>query len=129
MSTEDTTAKTIQDNRTRAQKAKELHEKASKERADAIGQTKALYQAAESAAVLADILSKTKSFIAYHQKLAQDGVGARKTGYKLENGTDEVENYNLSKDDRVRELDKAAGQQELVDFIERQMTMADPVAK
>lgn len=126
---QEVTAKTIQDNRTRAQKAKALHEQKNKERASDISDTKALYQTEASAPVLADVLTKAHAFMAYHQKLAQDGVGARKTGYRLENGTDEVENYNLNKDDRVRELDKAAGQQELVDFIERQMKQTDPVAK
>ena len=116
-----TDAKTIQANRTRVQKTKALHEQNSRQRASDISDLKAAYQAEKDGPVVTDILAKARVFAAYHQKLAQDGVGARKTGYKLENQTDEVENYFLGSEERLANLDKAAGIQELIDYIERQL--------
>lgn len=115
-----TTAKTIQENRTRVQKAKELHEQKNRERADKIANTKAAYQSIKDHLAFLDLAEKAKSFVAYHQKIAQDGVGARPTGYKLEDGTQETETYYLMAEKRVNELERAAGIQELIDYFERQ---------
>jgi len=119
-------AKTIQENRNRAQKAKALHEQRSKERADKIANTKAAYQAVKEHPAFVDLVEKAKIFVAYHQKIAQDGVGARPTGYKLEDGSQETETYYLTAEKRVNELERAAGIQQLIDYLERQTKVETP---
>lgn len=121
-----TDAKTIQENRTRVQKVKALHEQKSKERADTASNIKAAYQAEKDGPVIADLILKAKTFINYHQNLAQNAQGARKTGYMLENKQPEVENYFLGSEERLSNLDKAAGIQELLDYIERQIKVEVP---
>lgn len=116
-------------NATRAQRAKAIHEEKTKERKADAQATKALYLAKKDDPVLQDILEKSKSFISLHNKIAQDGVGARKTGYKLENGQDEIENIYLTNNQRAGHLDKSSGIQEIVDYIERQITPPLPDSK
>jgi hypothetical protein len=64
---------------------------------------------------MADLLVKIKSFSAYHNSVAKAGVG-----YKVNpDGTsDEV---RLTGDERLRELDRSAGIDEIADYIERQL--------
>lgn len=116
-------------NKTRAQKAKALHEKNTKLRAADAQALKALYLAKKDDPVIQDILVKTKQFISLHNKIAQDGVGARKTGEKYENGMDVIENIYLTNNQRAGHLDKSAGLQEMVDYIERQITVPEPDTK
>lgn len=113
-------------NQTRAQKAKALHEKNSAVRAGDQAALKAMFMADKDNPLIANIIETGKGLIRYHVKIAQDGVGARKTGYKLENGTDEVENYVFSNDEIAGEMKRAAGLQELIDYIERQQKLPDP---
>lgn len=108
-------------NRTRAQKAKALHDKKTTERKDEIQSERAIFKSEESKAVLEIIVSKCKRFQEWHTKIAQDGVGARETGYKLADGTKEVENVFLTPVQRVSHLDKNAGIQEILDFIDRML--------
>lgn len=108
-------------NATRAQKAKALHEQKTKERASDQATLKAMYLANPDDPILVDILSKSQQFIDYHVKIAQDGVGARKTGFKLSDGTAEVENYFFTNDEIASEMKKAAGIQELLDYLHRQL--------
>lgn len=121
--------KTRAANATRGQAAKAEHEKQAKIRQQEQASLKALYLQERESPIIADILKKGKAFIDYHHKIAQDGVGARKTGYKLQDGTSEVENYFLSNDEIASEMKKAAGVQELVDYIERQLTLPNPESK
>jgi hypothetical protein len=116
-------------NRTRAQKVKALHEQKSKERASDQATLKAMYLANRDDPLLLDVMAKAKSFISYHVKLAQDGTGARKTGYKLSDGTAEIENYFFSNDEIASEMKKAAGIQELLDYLERQITLPEAKKK
>lgn len=126
MSESDSVAKKIQDKRTRVQAKAAAHEKASKDRAEEISNLKMAYQAGQSSLIVDDVLKKARAFAAYHVKVAQDGVGARKTGYRLENGEDEVENVYFTAEQRVGHLDKAGGIQELIDYIERMSTVKLP---
>jgi hypothetical protein len=112
-------------NQTRAQKAKAVHQEKSKERANEQQTIKAQYVAARDGDIVQDVLAKAKKFQDYHKKLAQDGVGARRTGHKLVDGSEEVENYFLDKDERVSHLDKAAGLQELVDYLDRMIALPE----
>ena len=116
-------------NQTRAQKAKAIHEKAQAERVATAQNTKAIYQSEKDGPLLADILAKANGFIKYHVKIAQDGVGARKTGHLLTNNQPEVENYFLSDSEIAGEMKKAAGIQELVDYIERQTASPEEEVK
>lgn len=113
-------------NKNRAQKAKTVHEKASKKRSSDQKTLKAVYVAEKSAPLLEDILAKANGFIAVHNKIAQDGVGSRKTGHKLTDGSDEFDTVYLTASQRCGHLDKAAGLQELVDYIARQTVQAEP---
>jgi hypothetical protein len=114
----------------RASLAKKTHERNTKARAQDTIDKKSAYFAAKDDFVSQDILSTAKQFIAMHNKIAQDGVGARKTGHKLTNGEDEIENIYLTNNQRAGHLDKSAGIQELVDYIERQMTpVSDAMAR
>lgn len=102
--------------------AKKTHDVKTKERANQVIDLKVAYGQKDAQVVVADILEKAKKFISYHNKIAQDGVGARKTGFKTANDQDEVETVYLTNDQRAGHLDKSAGIQELVDYIERMET-------
>lgn len=114
--------KTKAANATRGQRAKALHDENMKTLKNEQATLKAHYLKEKDSPVLADILHKAKKFQEYHEKLARDGVGARKTGYKLEDGSDEVENYFLSDSEISGNMKKSAGIQELVDYIKRMLT-------
>jgi len=69
-----------------------------------------------------DILAKAKSFAAYHAKMAKDAVGYRDTGQFDEKGKAIQEIVYYKGEKRLAELDKAAGIEELEDYILRQLT-------
>lgn len=124
---EDNVAKRIQEKR----KKIETHKRNSEDRAKEVKNIQASYHSTLSGAgeiVVRDIINKAKSFADYHTKIAKDGVGAKQTGYKLEDGTREVENYFLKSEERLSHLDKAAGIEELIDYIERQINSEAPIA-
>ena len=116
-------------NLTRAQKAKAQHEKKSAERKNDQQTIKTAYLSGKGDIILEDLVRKIKSWIALNNKVAQDGVGARATGYKLEDGSPEVENIYLTSEQRASYLDQSKGQQAILDYIERQMTMPNPEDK
>lgn len=108
----------ITDRKTRIQKAQQIHLKNTKERSDIIANTKAAYLAEKDGLVLTDLLEKTKKMSEYHLKIAKDGIG-----YK----PDAKDYYILSSDERLRELDKSSGIDEIVDYINRQITIKQQV--
>lgn len=108
------------DTRTRAQIKKELHERKQKERAEKSEEMKNLYHKIKDEPALADILAKGKSFAAYHMKLAKDGVGFKVRGQD-ENGKDIVEDYVLTSEQRIAELDQCKGLEQLVGYIEQKL--------
>lgn len=116
-------AQTVKQKQTakRAKLAKQTHAKNDKERAQEVVDKRSAYAAAKDSVILVDILEKGNAFIAMHNKIAQDGVGARKTGHKLTNGEEEIENIYLTNNQRAGHLDKSAGLQELMDYIVRQL--------
>jgi hypothetical protein len=116
-------------NKTRAQRAKATNIKNTKKRAEKAQSVQAMFAAEKDSPVLADILAKAKHFIEYHNKIAQDGVAARKTGHKLVDGSDEIEIVDLTNDKRAGHLDKSAGIQELVDYIEAKLDPPKVVKK
>lgn len=121
--------KVKQDNRTRAQKAKDLHEANTQKRADELATLKGFYLAEVDNPVLLDILNKIEAFKAVHLKVAQDGVGSRKTGEKYENGSDVFDLIYLTPAQRAAHLDKAAGLQEIADYIGRMIALPDTAVK
>lgn len=118
-------------NTTRAQKAKKVHEKASKERAKVQEQVSSLYQQAykEEDPILMDIIQKLQKFSDYHTKMARDGVGAKATGDFYENGQPVMETVYFDPAKRVTELDKSAGLLEAYDYIMRQVEPPKPKTK
>lgn len=92
----------------------ELREKNEKERAEKIASIKNAYLAEKDGIVITDLLKKAELLSQYHLKIAKDGVGYKNEG---------KESYHLSSEERVRELDRAAGIDELFDYITRQITV------
>lgn len=110
------------DNRTRAQKAKEIHQKANRERLDAINKLKISYKKIKNEPAFLDLLGKAKSFAAYHEKIGRDGVGYRATGEKDSSGNDKMILVDFAGEKRLFEFERNAGIQEVVDYIERQIS-------
>ena len=106
----------------KAKLTKNTKKNADKERANEVIDLKLAYGNKQAQPALADLKSKIQKFQQYHIKIAQDGVGAKKTGYKLSDGSEEIENVYLTSEQRAAHLDKAAGLQEIFDYIERMET-------
>jgi len=116
-------------NQTRAQKAKAEHEKKSKERASDQQTIKSAYLSGNGEIILEDIQKKAKAWVALNNKVAQDGVGNRPTGYKLTDGSPEIETIYLTPVQRASYLDQSKGIQTILDYIERQLTRLNPETK
>lgn len=116
-------------NATRAQKAKSVHEEKSTERKNDQQTLKAAYLSGNGDIVIEDLLKKIPLWQKLNTQIAQDGVGARPTGFKLSDGSQEIENIYLTPEQRATYLDKNAGMQVIFDYIERQMTQPQPDAK
>jgi hypothetical protein len=108
------------DPRTRMQAKKQLHEQKQKERADAAAQLKVEYANVKESPALVDILVKARSFAAYHTKLAKDGIGARNMGVD-DSGAPIIEDYHLSSEERLGELDQAKGIEQIISYIEQKI--------
>lgn len=108
------------DEATRRKAAAELHKQKTEERKRLMEQRKAEYAKIKDEPALADIIAKGKEFAAYHLKLAKDGMGARITGQD-ERGAPVVEDYFLTSDQRIAELDQAKGIEQYVAYIENQL--------
>lgn len=113
-------------NATRAQKAKAAHEEGSTARKNDQAFLKAAYLQGNGEVILEDLQKKIKLWMGLNNKVAQDGVGARPTGYKLQDGSAEVENIYLTPEQRASYLDQSKGQQAILDYIERQLTVGEP---
>lgn len=116
-------------NATRAQKAKAVHEAKSTERKNDQQTVKAAYLSGKGDLILEDLRKKITGFIQLNNKVAQDGVGARPTGYKLQDGSPEIENVYLTPEQRASYLDQSKGQQAILDYIDRQLTQPQPDQK
>lgn len=109
------------DPRTRAQARKQLHEQRQEERKRASEEMKHQYAQIKDSPALADILAKARQFAAYHNKLAEDGVGARKVGVD-ENNQDIIEDYYLTDSQVNRELGGSSALKQLLTYIENQLS-------
>lgn len=108
------------DEQTRRRAVKELHEKKAKERAEEIQSLKAHYAQIKDSPALADIVTKARQFADYHLKLAKDGMGARKVGTD-DRGQPILEDYYLTQEQRVAELDQAKGLEQLIAYVEQKI--------
>jgi ribosomal protein L29 len=102
------------------QEKKEVHAKASEERANAQKLLKAEYFKLKENLAMQDLTAKLHSFIEYHTKVAKDGVA-------YENGKDAQGNLfqqtvRFTPQQRVSHLDKAAGLEEIADYLDRQLS-------
>lgn len=116
---------TKQANLTRVQKVKALHEEKDRERQGNAQTLKAEYLRAADDVVLKDILAKAHSFVAYFEKLAKDGVGAKKVGEDVD-GRDIIEDITFTPDQRLSNLDKASGIESLIAYIEGKLKVEMP---
>ena len=99
-------------------KKQELRLKNTKERAEKIKGIKSAYLAEKNGIVITDLLQKLKLMSEYHAKIAKDCVGYKNEGKEI---------YHLSSEERMKELDKSAGIDEITDYITRQITLtAEP---
>lgn len=105
---------------TKRKAAAKLQKERAEERKRLVEQRHAEYAKIKDEPALADIISKGKEFAAYHLKLAKDGMGARVTGQD-ERGASVVEDYFLTSDQRIAELDQAKGIEQYVAYIEKQL--------
>lgn len=114
-------------NASRAKKMAE-HKRQAKSRAEIEGALKSSYKAGDGAVILADLRAKIKTWQEANTKIAQDGVGARPTGFKLTDGSPEVENIYFTPEQRVTYLDRNHGMQSILDYIDRKLgLLPEPV--
>lgn len=106
-------------NQTRAQKAKEKYDEGAKKRANEQAMLKAAYLNGDGEIIVEDLFKKLRAWIGLNNKVAQDGVGNRPTGYKLRDGSAEIETIYLTAEQRASYLDQSKGQQAILDYLER----------
>lgn len=70
-----------------------------------------------------DLMKNVNDFIKYHQKLAQDGIGYT---IKSVDGKTVQEEKHFTPSERTGHLDKAAGIQEIIDFVGRKFQKLEP---
>lgn len=118
-----------EDNLNRAQAAKKRYEEAAAQRESDAKALKASYLAGKGDIIVDDLKKKIANWMALNNKVAQDGVGARATGHKLTDGSEEIENVYLTSEQRASYLDQSKGMQAIYDYIVRQTTIPAPAAK
>ncbi len=82
------------------------------ERSNTEKSLKAEYWKIKDTLAFQDLLSKVKAFIELHKEVAVTAIGS--DGEKI---------IRLDQDQRVAELDKAAGQTEILDYLYRKLTI------
>jgi len=116
-------------NATRAQKKAAVHSEKSESRKNDIQFIKAAYLSGKGEFIIEDLQVKIKAWMSMNNKIAQDGVGNRPTGYKLQDGSPEVETIYLTPEQRASYLDQSKGMQAILDYIDRQVTQPEPDQK
>jgi len=105
--------------KSRIQEKKEAHEKAAEERANIQKLLKAEYFKVKESPALQDLMKKLHGFVDYHTKVAKDGIGYEQ--YTNATGDLQQKTVRFTPEERVSHLDKAAGLEEILDYIERQL--------
>lgn len=81
------------------------------------------YKKLETNPAFIDLLAKVDSFAAYHTKLAKDRTGIENHDEVVGEKVVTVQNIvKLSEGERLAELDRAAGIEEIKDYVARQLT-------
>lgn len=93
-------------------------QKRARERSDAL---KGQYIKIKAEPAFVDLVAKIESFSAYHLKVAKDGVGFTET--VTADGQIKQTQVKLSSEDRMRDLDRAAGIEEISAYIERMLDL------
>ena len=101
------------------------HKEATAARGNEQKELTAEYHKLRNSIALADLMAKAKTFAQYHAQVATDGVAYEQTVSIAGNVQTVV---RLNHDDRVSHMDKAAGIQEIIDYLERKLTM-EPAKK
>lgn len=96
-------------------------EQKTKDRVNAEKALKAEYHKIAKSPALLDLLAKVKSFADYHTKVAKDGVGFQES--RDDEGALQQMVIRLEPAQRLTELDKAAGIQEIIDYLDRKITI------
>lgn len=105
----------------------EKHQQAQLARDNVEKELRAEYLKVRKSIAVADILAKSKSFAAYHCQVAQDGVAYEPSTDEKGNPRQQI--VKLTPEERVTHLDKAAGLQEMIDYIERKLTIDSGIKK
>lgn len=113
--------KVKRDNLTRAQRVV-LHQKSEEKRVKHENELRISYKRIKDEPAFLDILEKGKQFAGYHMKMAKGGVGFRETGQKDSSNNPVQETVFFDQHKRVTELDRAAGIEEIVGYVEGRVT-------
>ena len=112
------------EDKSRRDKKLEAHEQKVRERTREQELIKHEFAKLKDNPVILDIQKKAKSLADYHTKVAKDGVGFKKNTVATEHGLkEEQEVVYLTHEKRVTELDKAAGLEELLAYLDRMLTV------
>lgn len=113
--------------KTEAQRRREAHKQRVISDAGEEKRLKAEYYKVKDTEAFADLMSRLEKFVAYHTKVAKDGVGLEDKKDDDGNTTQEV--VRLTPEQRVSELDKAAGIEEIIGYLTRKLTITPTKSK
>lgn|ERR1044072_946855 len=113
----------------RIEAKKKAQQDAAKERVDAINDLRISYKKIKDEPAFQDILKKGKMLADYHLKMAKDGVGYRDTGELDDAGNPRQELIFFDQNKRTSELDKAAGVEEVIAYVEKQAEASETQLK
>lgn len=82
---------------------------------------KAEYYKIRATEAFVDLMKQLEKFVAYHTKVAKDGVGLEDR--KHEDGSITQEVVRLTPEQRVSEIDKAAGIEEIIGYVSRKLAV------
>lgn len=109
------------DTRTNRQKRIEAQREKQRQRTGEIKALNALYNQSKDDPVILDILKTARELGAYHRTIAEDGVANEATGRVDKDGIAEMQMLRLNDRQRMGHLDKAAGIQEMLNYIDRRV--------
>lgn len=97
----------------------EAHKEATKERTRHSNDLRISFKKIKDEPAFAEIMRMAKGFADYHSKMAKDGVGYRDNGNRDISGNPQQEIVYFTNEKRVSEMDKAAGIEEVIDYLVR----------
>jgi hypothetical protein len=119
---QESTEEEIVENVTRRRAVQEKMRGEAQVKANAAKAIKAQYKKIADEPAIVDLLAKIKSFQAYHMKIAQDGVAYKFKEAVADNKIVQLkEEVKLTDGERTAQLERNAGIQEILDYIDRQL--------